>query len=180
MRITFLGTGGVYPTKTRALPAIAVRVEDELVLFDCGEGTLRQFIQSQESFMKVSRLFITHHHADHVLGIPGLMQTMTLNDRKEPLYFYGPKGTERLVEVLSSFGNAIPFEIHAKDLEPGDVVACRRFLVHTAMGNTPLAIWHMLSSSQRDPVGSTPRSPRSSGSLRDRCSGCSRRGRRYR
>jgi ribonuclease Z len=134
MRITFLGTGGVYPTKTRALPAIAVRVEDELVLFDCGEGTQRQFIQSQESFMKVSRVFITHQHADHVLGIPGLIQTMTLNDRKEPLYFYGPPGTKAMIEVLSSFGNAVPFEIHAHELEPGDVVACRRFLVHTAKG----------------------------------------------
>jgi len=135
MRVTFLGTGGVYPTKTRSLPAITVRVEDELVLFDCGEGTQRQFIQSPESFMKVSKVFLTHHHADHVLGIPGLIQTMTLNDRKDPLYFYGPKGTRKLVKVLSSFGNVATFDIIAKDLKPGDVVACRRFNVHTTRGD---------------------------------------------
>jgi ribonuclease Z len=135
MRITFLGTGGVYPTKKRALPAIAIRMEDELILLDCGEGTQRQFVQSQESFMRVSKVFITHLHADHILGIPGLIQTMTLNERKEPLYFYGPPGIKRAVEVLSSFSNALTFDIHTEEVEPGEIIACRRFLVHTGLGD---------------------------------------------
>lgn len=98
--LLFLGTGASIPSKTRALPAIAVRQSSDIVLFDCGEGVQRQFMISPMSFMKVSAIFITHLHGDHILGIPGLLQTMGMSGRKNELFIGGPKGIKRSVELL--------------------------------------------------------------------------------
>ena len=79
MKIVFLGTGGTYPSKVRNVTSIAVQLPGEVFMFDCGEGTQRQLMSSSISFMKISRIFISHLHADHFLGLPGLVQSMSLN-----------------------------------------------------------------------------------------------------
>src|SRR5579863_4204580 len=89
MRLTFLGTAGSWPTKERSASALVLDTERELVLLDCGEGTQRQFFQSNASFMRVRRIFLTHFHGDHFLGLPGLIQSMCLNNRTDPLDIYG-------------------------------------------------------------------------------------------
>lgn len=119
----FLGTGGSWPTVKRNVSAIAVKRGGEILLFDCGEGTQRQIQRSGLSYMQIKSIFISHFHGDHFLGLPGLIQTMQLNDRKEPLTIYGPKGISRIVEIVKNLGYFRPsYEIVGKDVDEGDEI----------------------------------------------------------
>ncbi|HEY5539449.1 MAG TPA: ribonuclease Z [Thermoplasmata archaeon] len=130
MQIVFLGTSGSWPTPKRSVSAVAVKRGPEVILFDCGEGTQRQFMLSSLSFMQVSRIFLTHFHGDHFLGVPGLVQSMSMNGRERELLVYGPKGTEDLVETLVTIGHfTSAFPVRAKGLEAGDVVDCGEYRV---------------------------------------------------
>jgi ribonuclease Z len=100
LEVVFLGTGCGIPTKYRSHPAIWVRYEGDHMLFDCGEGTQRQMITAKLSFMKVDRIFITHWHADHWAGLIGIMQSMNLEGRKNPLYIYGPDAERFVSDIL--------------------------------------------------------------------------------
>ncbi len=120
MKIVFLGTGGTYPSKARNVVSIAVQMPGEVVMFDCGEGTQRQLMRSSVSFMKISRIFISHLHADHFLGLPGLIQSMSLNGRESPLRIYGPRGVAKTVSSLLNLGYfKSGFAVEARDLKPG-------------------------------------------------------------
>jgi ribonuclease Z len=139
MRLTFLGTAGSWPTKDRSASAIALDLERELVLLDCGEGTQRQFFQSPASFMRVRRIFLTHFHGDHFLGLPGLVQSMNLNNRTEPLDIYGPPDARELVEralALGYFTQRFPIAIHP--LAPGASVELDGYRVVTAHAEHPV------------------------------------------
>ncbi len=120
MRIVFLGTGGTYPSRLRNVTSVAVQMLGQVLLFDCGEGTQRQLMRSPVSFMKIDRIFISHLHADHFLGLPGLIQSMSLNDRKQDLMVYGPNGLSHNVDSMMSLGYfESRFRVRAVDLEPG-------------------------------------------------------------
>ena len=139
MRLTFLGTAGSWPTKERSASAIALDMEKELLLFDCGEGTQRQFFQSSASFMRVRRIFITHFHGDHFLGLPGLIQSMSLNHRSEPLDIYGPPDAEEMVGralKMGYFTLRYPITVHA--LSPGDTVELDGYTVTTSAATHPV------------------------------------------
>ncbi len=121
--IHFLGTGGSWPSVQRNVSAVAVKRGGEIILFDCGEGTQRQIQKSKLSYMQISKVFITHYHGDHFLGLPGFIQTLQLNDRQEALHIYGPKGTEEIVDTIIHLGYFKPdYEIIAYDLKPGDAL----------------------------------------------------------
>jgi ribonuclease Z len=114
LQVIFLGTAGSVPTVTRSLPAVAVLREGELLLFDCGEGVQRQMVKAGLGFNRRMKVFITHMHGDHVLGLPGLVQTMSLLDRTRPLEVFGPVGVERFVEAIEEtvqFSLAFPLDI---------------------------------------------------------------------
>ena len=129
LKITFLGTGGSTPTPNRNPSAIAVNREGELMLFDCGEGTQRQMMRAKTG-MAVSSIFITHFHADHVLGIPGLLQTMALQGRKEPLEIFGPRYIDKFLYHLLSLGYVGKgFEVKAIELKPGDEVRRQKYRI---------------------------------------------------
>ena len=98
INITFLGTGSAIPTARRNHPAMLLRYKSENILVDCGEGTQRQFRKAHINPCKITKLLITHWHADHVLGIPGLIQTMMLNGYNKKLEVYGPRGTKAKFE----------------------------------------------------------------------------------
>src|SRR3989304_529596 len=120
MQIVFLGTSGSWPTPKRNVSAIAIKRGPEVLLFDCGEGTQRQFMLSTLSFMQVTRIFLTHFHGDHFLGLPGLVQSMSMNGRERELLVYGPSGTEELVAKLVNPGHFTPgFLVRAKGLATG-------------------------------------------------------------
>ncbi len=122
LRVTFLGTGGTLPTTNRNPSAILINREGELLLFDCGEGTQQQMMRAKTG-MKINSIFITHFHADHFLGIPGLIQTMSFNGRNEPLDIYGPPWTKQFVSLLIALGYyKLGFAINAHELEGGEVI----------------------------------------------------------
>jgi ribonuclease Z len=124
LSIIFLGTSGSWPTIKRNVSAIAVKRGSEIILIDCGEGTQRQFQRSYLSYMQISHIFITHFHGDHFLGIPGLIQTMQLNDREKPLHIYGPKGMKELTNQLLSLGYFKPsFKIISHEVKERDILA---------------------------------------------------------
>ncbi len=112
--LIFLGTNATKPTLERFTSSFAIRYEGEVLLFDAGEGIQIRLAQAKLSPNKISRIFITHFHGDHVLGIPGLLYSMAKNERTKELYIHGPKGTAELVKNLLrlSYGR-IPFKIYA-------------------------------------------------------------------
>jgi ribonuclease Z len=121
MRVTFLGTSGAVPTTERAPSALMCSREGERFLFDCGEGTQRQMMRFNTGF-SVSHLFVTHLHGDHVLGIPGLVQTWDFNDREDPLAIHAPPGSRTHVESLLTAGGHQPrFPIRVNEVSPGRV-----------------------------------------------------------
>ncbi len=115
IRVVFLGTSGSVPTLKRSLPSVVIQCPKELCMFDCGENTQRQMMQGKVSFHKKLKVFLTHLHGDHVLGLPGVLQTMALMDRKEPVSIYGPAGIKDFLlctkETLN-FGLTFPVEIN--------------------------------------------------------------------
>ena len=139
MRVTFLGTAGSWPTKERSASAIALDLEKELILLDCGEGTQRQFFRSSASFMRVRRVFISHFHGDHFLGLPGLIQSMCLNHREDPLDIYGPPDAKEMVDRalrMGYFTLRFPVEVHP--LAPGSTVELDGYTVRTAAAEHPV------------------------------------------
>jgi len=123
LHVVFLGTAGSVPTPKRALPAVAIQRKDELILFDCGEGAQRQMIQAKLGFHRKTKVFVTHMHGDHVLGLPGLFQTMALLDRKRKLEVYGPVGIRAFIEAIrKTVQFALTFPIEVTEIEDTDVV----------------------------------------------------------
>ena len=100
LRITFLGTGNAIPTKQRNHTAILVSFRNENILIDCGEGTQRQFRQADLSPTKITKLLITHWHGDHILGIPGMLQTLAMSEYKRTLEVIGPHKTHYFLEAM--------------------------------------------------------------------------------
>jgi ribonuclease Z len=133
IRATFLGTAASRPTVGRNVSSLAVQREADLMLFDCGEGTQRQMMRFATGF-GVSDIFITHLHADHFLGVIGLVRTMGLQDRTEPIRLWGPPGSAAVLEKAVHLGiDRVPFDVVVAELEPGarlerdgyDVIAFR-------------------------------------------------------
>lgn len=129
LEIYFLGTSASVPTVTRNLSAVAIKYGGEVILFDCGEGTQRQIIKTKGiSFMKIRTIFITHFHGDHYLGLLGLLQTMTMHNRKKELYIYGPKGTVNFLKNYFKSGYVgIGFPVYVKDLQSGERIAMEKY-----------------------------------------------------
>jgi ribonuclease Z len=131
LRIIFLGTSGSWPTIKRSAPSVAIKRSGEVILFDCGEGTQRQLQKSKLSYMQISKIFITHFHGDHFLGIPGLVQTMQLNDREIPLHIYGPKGMNKLVNQLLSLGYFTPnYDVISHEIDEGTILDFKDYSIN--------------------------------------------------
>jgi ribonuclease Z len=100
IRIVFLGTGAAVPSAKRSLPAVVLQRGNEQFMFDCGESAQRQMMLAKVGLHKKLCVFITHMHGDHVLGLPGLLQTMALMDRERPVDVYGPAGLAHYLDCL--------------------------------------------------------------------------------
>src|SRR3989344_1741689 len=120
MNLTILGTGSAMPTPSRNHSATALDIGQEVLLFDCGEGTQLQLTKAGISNNKISKIFITHWHGDHILGLLGLTQTMSLNKRTKPLDIYGPAGTKANFKKFMELVDSQPvYKINVTDLKPG-------------------------------------------------------------
>ena len=136
LNVIFLGTGGSIPTSKRGLSAIAIRRKTEMLLFDCGEGTQRQMIQAGVGFHRKTKIFVTHMHGDHVLGLPGLLQTMSLLDRTKKLEIYGPQGIKAFVEAISQTVRfSLTFPVQVSEVEAGLVCEEKEYEVYATQSD---------------------------------------------
>lgn len=138
--ILFLGTGASVPSKDRSLPCVAVRQGRSISLFDCGEGSQRQLMISPFSFMKIDRIFITHLHGDHILGLPGLLQTMGMSGRRDPVSVYGPTGLlKALKSMLDACEGELEYELRIEEVEGDEEFSFDSFgvTVFRTVHNTP-------------------------------------------
>ena len=140
LSLFFAGTGGSVPSARRGLPSILVRLGGERILFDCGEGTQRQLLRSV-GLVDMEAVFITHFHADHWLGLPGMLKSFALRDREAPLAVYGPRGLGELMSAMRNvvFGR-LPYELKIVELEPGQALERDGYAIH------PVPVRHRSSS----------------------------------
>lgn len=137
MELVFLGTSAGAPTVFRGLPSVALRFDDgSICLLDCGEGTQRQMMRCNVSFMSVERIIISHFHCDHHLGLSGLLQTMNLNNREKSIEIIGPTGTKELVEHVLELGYfRLGFDIVVYELEDKDTLDVGKYAIKTIENN---------------------------------------------
>ena len=122
LTVTFLGTSAARPTVERNVSGLAIHREGETLLFECGEGTQRQMMRYGVSFA-LSEIFFTHFHADHFLGVIGLIRTLGLQGRPEPLFLYGPKGAKKILNTAMQLGvERVPFPIEITEVKGGDTI----------------------------------------------------------
>ena len=130
------------PTQNRNSSSMVIKRNKEVIMFDCGEGTQRKMVEARIGFRRKTRIFISHLHGDHVLGIPGLLATMTLLQRERPLHMYGPKGLTDFIKAFSRVlgGPAFPLYIN-EILNPGILYEGQGYIVSTAKVNHDCPSW---------------------------------------
>ena len=137
MDVVFLGTGGSVPTARRSTACVLARVGGDRLLFDCGEGSQRQ-MQRSTGLVQVDEIYITHFHADHYLGIPGLLKTYDLNGRERELRVIGPPGLFELFKSLRRIFGRLAYEVDLIELDPGEGIR------HDGYEVRPFAVEHRM------------------------------------
>jgi ribonuclease Z len=132
--IAFLGNGSMMPLPNRWLSSLLLRVDGELTLLDCGEGSQIPWRLLGWGFKRVSTICVSHSHADHVAGLPGILHAIAIADRKDLLTIVGPKGTRRVVSSLRTIAPDLPFDVRVADLSRGDVWQTRRMRISVEDG----------------------------------------------
>src|SRR5687768_5337826 len=120
--VVFVGTSGSMPTAQRAPSATLVRRGGERLLFDCAEGTQRQLLRSDVGLVDLPEIFLTHFHADHYLGLPGMLKTFALRGRDLPLTIYGPPGLQDLYGALKRVMGRLTYDVFLRVVEPGETL----------------------------------------------------------
>jgi len=124
LSVAFLGTGGAVPSARRNTASVLIARGGERLLFDCGEGTQRQ-MQRSLGLVQVDEIYFTHFHADHFLGLPGLLKTYDLTERERPLTIYGPRGLRDLLQSMSRVIGRVGYKLELVELEAGDEIECK-------------------------------------------------------
>ena len=136
LKVVFLGTAGSLPTIIRNPSAFLINYEGELILFDCGEGTQKQMMKAKTGMQKLTSIFISHLHADHILGLPGLLQTMAFQGRTEPIMIYGPKGILDFIKNIEKlFTTKLKFKIITKQLINNETVKKNNYCIKAILMN---------------------------------------------
>lgn len=128
LSVVFVGTAGSTPTPRRGLSSLLVRRGGDQLLFDCGEGTQRQLIRSV-GLADVEHIFLTHYHADHILGLPGMLKTFALRGREVPVTIYGPPGLSGVIKEFDWLLGRLPFDVDLYEPEPGEALGFKGFEV---------------------------------------------------
>jgi ribonuclease Z len=127
--VVFLGTSASAPSAQRSPAALLVRRGGERLLFDCGEGTQRQLQRSSVGLVDLTDVFLTHLHADHYLGLPGMLKTYALRARDVPLVVYGPRGLRELFSAFARVVGRVPYPLELVELRPGDALDRDRYRI---------------------------------------------------
>ena len=143
IKLTFLGTSDAVPSASRNHSAILLSYYGENILVDCGEGTQRQFRKARLNPCKIDKILITHWHGDHVLGLPGLMQTLALIGYNRKLEIYGPRGTKDKIKKMFEtfvFVDNIDFKIKevpssGNFFETDDFILSTKKMIHKTVCN---------------------------------------------
>ena len=122
LSVAFLGTGGSVPTARRATACLLARIGGDRIMFDCGEGSQRQ-MQRSTGLVQLDQIYLTHYHADHYLGLPGLLKTYDLQSRERPLRIVGPRGLHGLFSVLGRIFGKLSYDVELVELAEGDAVS---------------------------------------------------------
>jgi ribonuclease Z len=148
--IVFLGTAGSMPTAQRAPAALLVRRGGDRLLFDCAEGTQRQLLRSAVGLVELGEIFVTHFHADHILGLPGLFKTFSLRGRERPLEVYGPRGLVDLLGSLKRVVGKLSYDLRVIELDPGDVLERDGYRLATfaVSHGVPAVGWSLIESTR--------------------------------
>jgi ribonuclease Z len=128
LSLFFVGTAGSVPTARRGLPALLLRRGADRILFDCGEGTQRQLLRSV-GLMDLTDVFVTHFHADHWLGLPGMLKTFDLRAREKPLTIYGPPGLARLLHSMRHVWGGVGYEVEVVELADDQAVERDEYVI---------------------------------------------------
>jgi ribonuclease Z len=148
--LVFLGTSGSLPTAQRAPAATLVRRGGERLLFDCAEGTQRQLLRSNVGLVDLREVFLTHYHADHFLGLPGMLKTFALRGRELPLTVYGPPGLVDLFGSLRRIFGRLPYRLELVELDAGDMLERDGYRLETfAVDHAAVGIGYALAEHAR-------------------------------
>ncbi len=146
----FLGTSGSAPTARRATSATLVRRGGDRLLIDCGEGTQRQLLRSDVGLVDIEEIFLTHFHADHYLGLPGMLKTFALRGREEPITLYGPTGLRDLLGALRRVFGTLTYPVETVELEPGDVLSRSEYEIRAfAVDHHAQALGYVIAEATR-------------------------------
>lgn len=143
LHVVFLGTGGSIPTMGRSLPAVLLQRQSEQIMFDCGEGVQRQMVKAKVGFHRKMKIFVSHMHGDHVLGLPGLLQTMALLGRERKLEVYGPVGIGQFFKcVKESLNFGLTFDVEINEV-CCDGVVCEEaeYFIEAVRSNHVISGW---------------------------------------
>ncbi len=136
IQLVFLGTGGTIPTDQRSLPCSAIMCGREILLFDCGEGAQHRYLQSGLKLNRPMKIFITHLHGDHILGLPGLLQTFSLLGRDNLLTIFGPAGISAFIKaMIRTVKFHLAFPVHINEIEQGIIDLTDAYRVESAKAN---------------------------------------------
>ncbi|MFX1518554.1 MAG: ribonuclease Z [Promethearchaeota archaeon] len=135
MKIIFLGTGAAVPSKTRKLSSIVIQRKNEILVFDAGEGLQYQLREADINIMKITKIFISHLHGDHIFGLPGLILTLKMYQRKKPLYLYGPPGILQFLVAVNFISGVMDteFELLVQEIGEGLVVEEKEYWVKATL-----------------------------------------------
>ncbi|MFH1210512.1 MAG: ribonuclease Z [archaeon] len=153
MKITFLGTGSMMPTPERNHSAILLSYENENILIDCGEGTQKQLRLAKIAPTKITKILITHWHGDHVLGIPGLLQTLGANEYNKILDIYGPKGSrEYIANMFKGFANEFRIKMRVNEIGEGIFFKSKDFMLEAKemKHSTPCLGYNFIEADKRN------------------------------
>ena len=148
--LVFLGTAGSAPTAARGTSATLIRRGGDRLLVDCGEGTQRQLLRSDAGLGDLEDVFLTHLHADHVLGLPGMLKTFALRGRETGVTVHGPRGTRALLEALRVVIGRLTYSLAVDELAPGDAIERDGYRIATfGVAHGPSAIGYALREEGR-------------------------------
>ncbi len=152
MKLVFLGTSAAQPTENRGLSCICLEKDGEILMFDAGESAQISFMKSGLGWNKKMKLFVTHMHGDHCVGILGLLQTMSMQNRTEPLEIFGPKGIEEFIAAnikILNFGLSFPILITT--IKEGKIFEDEKFSMYVCKANHSIAAFSYLFEEKDKP-----------------------------